>query len=278
MLERDPREHPRGARAAQARARRWSSRPRETAATRGLRGPARRFRDALTRSGHRRDRRVQAPLAVGGHAARATPTSPRSCAPTSAAARPRCRCSPRDPTSTARCEDLRAARAACALPILRKDFIVDPYQLHEARAAGADAVLLIVAALDDAAARRRCTTPRASSGLDVLVEVHDARELERALGVGRRADRDQQPRPARLQRRRRAHRAAAASAIPAGRDRRLGVGDRRRRAAARPASEQGVHAVLVGESLMRARDPSGAARCGSDARGSMRTVESERRS
>jgi indole-3-glycerol phosphate synthase len=80
-------------------------------------------------------------------------------------------------------EDLRAARQACDLPLLRKDFIVDPYQLHEARAAGADAVLLIVAALDREELAGLHGEARAL-GLDVLVEVHDRDELQRALGVG----------------------------------------------------------------------------------------------
>ncbi|HEU4622052.1 MAG TPA: indole-3-glycerol phosphate synthase TrpC [Burkholderiaceae bacterium] len=75
---------------------------------------------------------------------------------------------------------LQAARAACALPVLRKDFIVDDYQIVEARAIGADAVLLIVAALDDAQLRDLEQVAQAFS-LDVLVEVHDAKELERAL-------------------------------------------------------------------------------------------------
>ena len=79
-------------------------------------------------------------------------------------------------------EDLREARRASQLPILRKDFIVDPYQLYESAAAGADAVLLIVAALgaDELA---RLHGEALGLDLDVLVEVHDEAELERALGV-----------------------------------------------------------------------------------------------
>ncbi len=77
-------------------------------------------------------------------------------------------------------EDLRAARAACGLPIIRKDFIVDPYQLYEAAVNGADAVLLIVRALDDDVLRSLYDEAR-SIDLDCLVEVHDASELERAL-------------------------------------------------------------------------------------------------
>jgi indole-3-glycerol phosphate synthase len=79
-------------------------------------------------------------------------------------------------------EDLRAARAACDLPIIRKDFIVDPYQLYEAAINGADAVLLIVRALDDHDLALMHDEARAID-LDVLVEVHDAQELERALAI-----------------------------------------------------------------------------------------------
>jgi indole-3-glycerol phosphate synthase len=79
--------------------------------------------------------------------------------------------------------DLRAARAACDLPIIRKDFIVDPYQLYEAAVHGADAVLLIVAALDDDELRSLRQEARAID-LDCLVEVHDEGELERALEAG----------------------------------------------------------------------------------------------
>jgi indole-3-glycerol phosphate synthase len=77
-------------------------------------------------------------------------------------------------------EDLRAARAACGLPIIRKDFIVDRYQLYEAAVNGADAVLLIARALGDRELRALYAEAR-SLDLDCLVEVHDAGELERAL-------------------------------------------------------------------------------------------------
>lgn len=154
-------------------------------------------------------------------------------------------------------EDLRAARAACDLPLLRKDFIVDPYQLHEASRAGADAVLLIAAALEQAELASLYETARAL-GLDVLVEVHDLRELGRALeieadivGVNNRDLRDFSVDLERTER--------LMDAIPPG----VKVVSESGIAGAEQISrlrERGVSAVLVGESLMRAADPAAALR------------------
>ena len=154
-------------------------------------------------------------------------------------------------------EDLRAARAASSLPILRKDFTIDPDQLHEARAAGADAILLIVAALDRGELSALHDLAR-ELGLDVLVEVHEPRELSLALeldgaviGINNRDLRDfsvDVGRTAELMRE-----------IPSGSRvvSESGIGDARQLVELEAA---GVDAVLVGESLMRAPDPAGALR------------------
>jgi indole-3-glycerol phosphate synthase len=152
-------------------------------------------------------------------------------------------------------DDLRTARGACALPLLRKDFIVDEYQLHEALYAGADAVLLIVAALTQQELVSLHEAARAL-GLDVLVEVHDRLELRRALalgaeiiGVNNRDLRDFSVDVARTE--------ALMDEIPAG----VTVVSESGIAGAeqlRRLHERGVHAVLVGEALMRASDPAAA--------------------
>jgi indole-3-glycerol phosphate synthase len=149
-------------------------------------------------------------------------------------------------------EDLRAARAASDLPLLRKDFVVDPYQLLEARAAGADAVLLIVAALEPAELADLHERARAL-GLDVLVEAHDRDELRAALGAG--ADivginnRDLRDFSVDVQRTERLVDQVPPDVAVVSESGISGAAQLRRLQA------RGVHAVLVGESLMRASDP-----------------------
>lgn len=147
---------------------------------------------------------------------------------------------------------LKQARASCQLPVLRKDFIVDPYQIYESRAMGADAILLIAACLDDAQMRDFEAIAR-SLFMAVLIEVHDAAELNRALalqtpllGINNRNLRD----------------------FAVSLDTTLGLlpqvpGDRllitesgiHQRQDVQRLQAAGVHGFLVGEAFMRAPDP-----------------------
>jgi indole-3-glycerol phosphate synthase len=151
---------------------------------------------------------------------------------------------------------LEQARSACALPVLRKDFIVDAYQVTEARALGADCILLIVACLDDA----RMTDLEAQArefGMDVLVEVHDGAELDRALrwtttpllGINNRNlrnfDVSLETTLGLLPR-------LPAERLPVTESGILAHADVRR------MREAGVDAFLVGEAFMRAADPGAA--------------------
>lgn len=149
-------------------------------------------------------------------------------------------------------EDFRLARQACALPVLRKDFVVDPYQVYEARALGADCILLIVAALD--LARMRALEAVATTlGMAALVEVHNGSELDLALrltapliGINNRNLRTfATSLDTTLQ---------LSTSVPADR---LLIAES---GIAEPADvtllqEHGVHAFLVGEAFMRAADP-----------------------
>ena len=154
-------------------------------------------------------------------------------------------------------ENLRNASAAVAIPCLRKDFIVDEFQLVEARANSADAVLLIVAALSSQELERLASVARAH-GLDVLCEVHDADELQRALDSGCELigvnTRDLRTFNVDL-------RTAfdLAERIPAGVVRVAESGIQSAEDVAR-LREAGYHALLVGESLMRAERPGEALR------------------
>jgi indole-3-glycerol phosphate synthase len=150
---------------------------------------------------------------------------------------------------------LAAARGACALPVLRKDFVIDPYQVFESRAWGADCILLIAAALEEASMRELESVAR-GLGMAVLVEVHDARELDIALrlrtplvGIN---NRDLRTFETRLERT-----LELAPRVPAER-----VVVTESGIATRQDVEQlrngGIGAFLVGEAFMRAADPGAA--------------------
>ncbi len=153
-------------------------------------------------------------------------------------------------------EHLQRARAACSLPMLRKDFIVDRYQLYETRGLGADCVLLIVAAMSSPNELRSLADEACEIGLDVLVEVHDAQELEQALALDTRLigvnNRDLRNFEIRL-----ATTWELAAAVP---EDKLVITESgiRSRDDVQAMRERGVHAFLVGEALMRATSPGAA--------------------
>jgi indole-3-glycerol phosphate synthase len=154
-------------------------------------------------------------------------------------------------------EDLCAARAACTLPVLCKDFIVDDYQIWEAAAAGADAILLIVALLSDGELRNYAALAR-EIGMGALVEVHDVDEARRAVMLGASAiginNRDLRTFVVDTA-------TAARVAVVIGKDI-LVVAESgyRDREAIEGCAVANIGAVLVGEALMRAPDPAAALR------------------
>jgi indole-3-glycerol phosphate synthase len=162
-----------------------------------------------------------------------------------------------EPFFGGRLADLKPARLASGVPVLRKDFIVDPYQIAEAAAGGADAILLIVAALEDAKLVELLATARAMR-LDALVEAHDDAEVARAVGAG--ADiiginnRDLRTFTV--------DRELAIRLRPSIPPERIVVAESGIRNAGDVARlrEAGVDAILVGETLMRAPDPAAALR------------------
>ncbi len=150
---------------------------------------------------------------------------------------------------------LREARAACPLPVLRKDFVIDPYQVYEARALDADCILLIVAALDDAELSELHRLA-SSLGMDVLVEVHDGEELERALDLDAAMiginNRDLRSFETRLETTLDLRASVPGGVLLVTESGILAPGDVERMRAA------DVHAFLVGEAFMRADDPGAA--------------------
>jgi indole-3-glycerol phosphate synthase len=153
--------------------------------------------------------------------------------------------------------DLQAARAACALPVLRKDFTVDARDVADARLMGADAVLLIVAALSDDELRSFHDLAT-DLGLDVLVEVHDAAELDRAAAIGASLIGVNQRDLATFS----VDRELAAKLRPSMPDGAVTVAESGVRDAADAAALRaaGYDAVLVGESLVTSADPGAAVR------------------
>jgi len=152
-------------------------------------------------------------------------------------------------------EDLKEAHAATLLPTLRKDFVVDPYQVWETWHAGADALLLIAATLEDRELRELLATTR-EAGLEALVEVHDRAELERALGAGARLlgvnSRDLRTMEVNLQTALDLAPLVPDDVVAVAESGIRGPGDLRR------LREAGYDAFLIGERLMQEADPGAA--------------------
>jgi indole-3-glycerol phosphate synthase len=154
-------------------------------------------------------------------------------------------------------EHIQAARLATDVPILRKDFITDPYEIGEARAAGADAVLLIVAAVEPAELRRLLSVVR-SRGLSALVEVHDESEVHVAVEAGAQIvgvnHRDLRTFEVDLGHTERLRRLVPSGVVMVAESGIHSIDDARR------MREAGADAILVGEMLMRSPDPAASLR------------------
>jgi indole-3-glycerol phosphate synthase len=155
-------------------------------------------------------------------------------------------------------EDLRAVRATVKLPVLRKDFVFDEYQVYESAAVGADAILLIVAALDDEALARLRKVAEDELQMDALVEVHTGDEMKRAAAAGATLigvnNRDLRTFEVSLETSVSLARSAPADALLVSESGLHSSSDLQR------LREAGYHGFLIGETLMRADDPAAALR------------------
>ena len=155
-------------------------------------------------------------------------------------------------------DDLRAVKNSVSLPVLRKDFVFEEYQVYESAAAGANALLLIVAALDDRQLESLRRLAENELGMDALVEVHDAAELERAVACGAKIigvnNRDLRTFVVMLETSSKLARIAPEDVLLVSESGFSEAGELRR------LREQGFDGFLIGESLMRAADPEKALR------------------